>query len=98
MDDQQDDSTPGPGRQAKRSSAPGFPPSPPALLHRKTLAARPGRGMTIENVLSYGIISDEEASTFFKDVPISEKEIKALPRKVSPIFRLFIPPSFLSRL
>ncbi|WWC88337.1 uncharacterized protein L201_003247 [Kwoniella dendrophila CBS 6074] len=44
-----------------------------------------GRGMTIEEVHAGGIISEEERSiTDFqdKDIPIEEKDIKKLPRKV----------------
>jgi hypothetical protein len=43
---------------------------------------RPHRGLTYEEVKDCGIISNEELSPIFDDIPLEEKEIKKMPRKV----------------
>ncbi|WWC71087.1 uncharacterized protein I206_105040 [Kwoniella pini CBS 10737] len=43
---------------------------------------RIGRGMTFEQVQAGGIISEHESSLNFEGIPISEDEIKKLPKKV----------------
>lgn len=41
------------------------------------------RGLALEEVEEYGLVSSEERSKDFEGMPISEDEIKKLPKKVS---------------
>ncbi|ORY31810.1 hypothetical protein BCR39DRAFT_80831 [Naematelia encephala] len=44
------------------------------------------RGMTVEDLASMKVISDENRSKLFEGIPIGEKEIKSLPRKLRPYY------------
>ena len=51
-----------------------------------SLEARSGRrGLSLEEVEEYGLIDTVEHSRYFDGIPISEEEIKKLPKKVCPL-------------
>ncbi|WVW85057.1 hypothetical protein I302_107093 [Kwoniella bestiolae CBS 10118] len=53
----------------------------------KPFPHRRGKGMTMEEVHAGGIISEEERSVLeFEGIPLDEKEIKKLPRKLRPYY------------
>lgn len=45
------------------------------------------RGLALEEVEEYGLVSPEERSKDFEGMPISEEEIKKLPKKVRYEYR-----------
>ncbi|WVF68721.1 hypothetical protein IAT40_003493 [Kwoniella sp. CBS 6097] len=56
------------------------------LLPRRGSKRGRGRGMTFEEVQAGNIISEEERSLDFEEIPISEEAIKGLPKKLRPYY------------